>query len=352
MPDANRLSKPALENHIPRLLEKLSRRLARHPSEAWGERLGRALAGSGVGVAHAQQRIALHYTLAEALRELSLFRLTVLAVCEEHDVAPNHEELELLHATVDEMMAASASERDRISRSMYERAMAVVAHDLRSPLSTITFQAALLQHGRADLEKAGDMLARNAGLMARLVGDLLTFSTLQAGHFVLEMADVEVRELVQQTREQFRPLADQRHIAVVTVVPEREVHLRCDRDRIIQALTNLVANAVKFTPDDGRVQIELDADERECVFRVRDTGPGIRPEHVEDVFRPFWQAEASNKGAGLGLAIARGIVEAHGGEIGVERAGPGATFMFSIPYGATAHVGASESRPQGARCDT
>lgn len=340
VPDANHLSKPALEDHIPRLLEKLATRLASNLSEPHGELAGRQLAGSGVGVAHAQQRIAHHYTLPEALRELSLFRLTVLAICEERSVSLSNEEREVLHATIDEMMTSSASERERIARTLYERAMAVVAHDLRNPLNTIAMQAALLQQGASGQEKAGDTLARNAGLMDRLISDLFTFSTLQAGQFAVVWADVDVRELVLEVCEQFRPIAARRSIDIASDTPDREVRLRCDRDRIVQVLGNLVANAVKFTPKGGRVRIELDASGRQCVFRVSDTGPGIRPEQLEDVFRPFWQAEASSQGAGLGLAIARGIVEAHGGEIGIVRAGPGATFVFSIPY-----ESASDGRP-------
>lgn len=346
VPDANRLPRPALEDHIPELLERLLKRLARHPDEPWGERVGREVGGSGVGIAHARQRIALNYTLPEALRELSLFRVTVLSVCAEHDVTLSRDEAELFHATIDEMMTTSASELERISRRMYEQLMAVVAHDLRNPLNTITFQAARLKRGALDEpEKAGETLARNAKLMERLIGDLLTFSTLQAGHLAIEAADVDVREIARHTCEQFRPIAERRGIEVSAAVPEREVRVRCDRDRIVQALGNIVANAVKFTPDGGRVGIELDADGSECVFRVRDTGPGIPPEHIEDVFRPFWQAEPNKKGMGLGLAIARGIVEAHGGEIGVERAGPGATFMFTIPYGAVPSPSASLPPP-------
>ncbi len=341
VPEANRLPKPALEDHIPEVIDTLLKRLERHPAQAWGERAGRQDGGSGVGVAHARQRIALHYTLPEALRELSLFRVTVLSLCEEQHVTLGGDEAELFHATIDEMMTTSASELERISRRMYEQLMAVVAHDLRNPLNTITFQAARLKRGALDPEKAGDTLARNAKLMERLIGDLLTFSTLQAGHFAIEAADIDAREIVRHTCEQFRPLAEKRAIEISAVVPERDVLLRADRDRLEQALGNVVANAVKFTPDGGRVRIELDADGRECVFRVRDTGPGIPPEHIEDVFRPFWQAEPSKKGMGLGL----GIVEAHGGEIGVERAGPGATFVFAIPYGSVPLPSASLPPP-------
>ncbi len=345
VPDANCLPKPALVDHVPELLDKLVKRLTRQPSKPWGERAGREVGGSGVGVAHARQRIAVHYTLPEALRELSLFRVTVLALCDEHDVSLSQDEAELLHVTVDEMMTASASELERTSRQMYEQLMAVVAHDLRNPLNSIALQAAALKGGQFDrqkAEKAGKTLSRNAKLMERLIEDLHTFSTLQAGHLAIHAAEVDVRELVRHMWEAFKPLGEQRHISVIATLPDQDVVLRCDQDRIGQALANIIANAVKFTPPGGRVTIEVDADGPRCVFRVRDTGPGIAPEHIEDVFRPFWQADTTKHGSGLGLAIARGIVEAHGGDIGIERsAGPGASFVLAIPFDAQVKNSAS-----------
>ena len=335
VPDANRLPKPALEDHVPQLIDRLLRRLANRPSEPWGERAGREVGASGVGVAHARQRIAQRYTLPEALRELSLFRLAVLGLCEERRVSLSRDEAELFHATIDEVMTTSACELERISRGMYEQLMAVVAHDLRNPLGTIQFQATRLKRGTLDAvtaEKAGDALTRNAQMMNRLIGDLLTFSSLQAGHLPIEAAELGASDIVREVCEQVRPLAERRGIEIVTALPDREIVLRADRDRLVQALGNVAGNAVKFSPDNGIVFIELEAGSRACVFRVRDTGPGVAPEHVEDVFRPFWQAHANKHGMGLGLAIARGIVEAHGGEIAIEQGGPGATFAFSVPY--------------------
>ena len=114
-------------------------------------------------------------------------------------------------------------------------------------------------------------------------------------------------------------------------LPDEETFMVCDPHRIEQALGNLVANAIKFTPAGGTVRIEMGAASDHVFFRVSDTGPGISPEHASEIFRPFWQApDAPRQGVGLGLAIARGIVEAHGGSLTVESApGAGATFSFS-----------------------
>jgi signal transduction histidine kinase len=341
VPGANRLSVPALEDHIPELIRRLLMRLARHPTEGWGERVGREVAASTVGVEHAQQRFAVHYTVAEALRELSHFRASVLVLCAEYHVVPNLDESALLHTTIDEMMARSATELERSSLGVHEQAMAVVAHDLRNPLNTIAMYAARMQAGDAvsSPSKTGEILARSVRSMDRLVEDLLTFSKLEGGRFSIQAAQVDARDVAREVSEQYGPAARRRRIELSTAMPDEAVRLVCDHDRILQALGNLVGNAIKFTPEGGRVRVDLEAREGHCLFRVTDTGPGIAPEHVEDVFRPFWQAPGSRQGAGLGLAIARGIVEGHGGTIGVERhPPPGAHLVFTIPYEA---VGAS-----------
>jgi signal transduction histidine kinase len=339
VPDANRLTSPALEDHIPRLLEHLLQRLTRHPDTAWGERVGRVVGTSAeVGVAHAQQRFAVHYTLSEALRELSHLRAAVLDLCAAHAVAPNADEMTLLHSAIDEMMMTSATEIERADRRAYEQAMAVVAHDLRNPLNTIAVHAALMQNESRlfDPRNSGRVLAQSARIMGRLVEDLLAYAKLEAGHFSVHPADVDACDLVRETLDQYRHSASRRKIELSVGLPNRPTRIICDHDRILQALGNLVGNAIKFTPNGGRVRVELEPLEERCQFRVADSGPGIAPEHTEEVFRPFWQAPGAAVGAGLGLAIARGIVEAHGGEIGIERHAPaGACFVFTLPYDAT-----------------
>lgn len=109
----------------------------------------------------------------------------------------------------------------------------------------------------------------------------------------------------------------------------------------MQALGNIVGNAIKFTPEGGRVRIALDVLPDRYAVRVSDTGLGINPEHADNIFRPFWQAPGAKHGSGLGLAIARGIVEAHGGQIMVEGSStPGATIVFSLPS-TEKHTGSS-----------
>jgi signal transduction histidine kinase len=330
---ANRLSTPALEDHIPELIDRLLERLAVHPLAAWGERVGREVGGSGVGIAHARQRLALQYTLAEALRELSLFRATVLDLCVDRLVSLKPDEAKLFHATIDEMMATSANALEQATTSAYEQAMGVIAHDLRNPISVISMQAARFQAGKVDdPRKAGENLARSARMMDRLVEDLLMYSKLEAGHFSVHVEEVDARDILLETCEHYRTTAERRNVALSSMAPSSAVQIQCDRDRLAQALGNLLGNAIKFSPKGGCVSAELEALADRCVFRVSDTGPGVSADHVDNIFRPFWQAPGTSNGAGLGLAIARGIIEAHGGELALEQhAPPGATFVFSLP---------------------
>jgi signal transduction histidine kinase len=343
VPNANRLSTPALEDHIPQVISRLLQRLEVHPPEEWGERVGRELGGSGLSARHARERISEHYTLPQALRELSHFRATVLDFCVEQLVSLNPEEAKLLHTAIDEMMATSAGALQKVTTSIYEQAMGVVAHDLRNPLNTITMQAARLEQGSTEA-KAGQVLSRCARMMNRLVEDLLTYSRLEAGHFSIHAAEADPREILKEAAEHWAPLAQKRGIDLVLSPPRTENVrlLLCDRDRVMQALGNVVGNAIKFTPQGGCVRLELEERAGSCVLRVSDTGPGVAPEHVEHLFHPFWQGPESKQGAGLGLAIARGILEAHRGEIAIEpHAPPGATFVLALPYDAAPAQSAS-----------
>ncbi len=263
----------------------------------------------------------------------------MLELCDENHVSLKPEESTLLHTTIDEMMRTSASEFERASVSAYDTAMGVIAHDLRNPLNTIALHAEGLKSGQPIEEpaKAGEMLARNVRIMERLVEDLLAYSKIETGQFSVYPVDIDVCALARAVCENYQPLAHRRKIALTVSVPATAVRAIGDGDRLIQALGNLVGNALKFTPAGGAVRIELEARVDRCLLSVSDTGPGVAPEHAENVFRPFWQAPGTaSKGAGLGLAIARAIIEAHGGALGLEsHPPPGATFVLTLPYQGT-----------------
>jgi signal transduction histidine kinase len=335
VPSANRLSRPALEDHIPTLVARLLHRLTWHAPDKWGERAGRDMGGSNeLGLAHAQQRSAAHFSIGEALRELSHFREAILELCNENQIVLKLEEAKLLHTTIDELMAASVIARERIAHDETVQVMGMVAHDLRTPLGTFAIHAAMVKDGtRIDGASQAAILERSVSQMARLIEDLLTATKLDVGHLSIEPARVDVRTIVKAVIEQLGYAASRKRIRVTCSLPESEVIVSCDPARVEQIVGNLLSNAIKFAPVDGQVQVQLEATVTEAIFHVIDNGPGIPAEHRDAIFQPFWQGPAAARsGVGLGLAIARGFVEAHGGTIGVETPPlGGSAFRFTLP---------------------
>ena len=221
-----------------------------------------------------------------------------------------------------------------------EEVLGVVAHDLRNPLNLIGTATQFVEEVDPPPERRKEMLAmtrRAVQQMNRLIGDLLDTVRLQAGKLSLEVEEVPVRTLVAQAEETFRQPAAAQGIALEVVAPADErLAVRADPGRTLQVLGNLLANALKFTGKGGRVTLRVTPDEAgQVLFQVADTGPGIPPEGLAHLFDRFWQArKADRRGVGLGLAISKGIVEAHGGRIRAESAvGVGSTFSFTLPVG-------------------
>jgi len=223
--------------------------------------------------------------------------------------------------------------------------LGVVAHDLRNPLSLIVTTTELLQEEDLAATQRKQVLdiARRAGKeMNRLIEDLLDTVQLESGKLSLVLEDVSVVAVCREADETFRPLAERRRLKLTANPCDDGVCVRADPVRVSQVLGNLLANAIKFTPEGGDVTFGASPSEKEVVFEVRDTGPGIPPEQIEHLFDQFWQARKNDKrGVGLGLTIAKGIVEAHGGRIWCHSVvGEGSTFAFSLPAG-----GAAQEQP-------
>ena len=223
-----------------------------------------------------------------------------------------------------------------------DQVLSVVAHDLRNPLSTILTQVwALKRHGpepeRRSL-KPGEVIQRAAKRMNRLIQDLLDVALMEAGQLTIERARLSAGGLIVEAVEMQRPLASSSSLELRVEVDPEVPEVWGDRDRLLQVFDNLIGNAIKFTKTGGRITVGAAARDDEVVFWVADTGCGIASENLPRVFDRFWQAtRAGRQGAGLGLAITKGIVEAHGGHIWVEsEAGRGTTFFFAIPRISTA----------------
>ncbi len=215
--------------------------------------------------------------------------------------------------------------------------LAVVAHDLRNPLNTVTMAIGLMLENtpveRTQERRQVEIVRRAADRMNRMIQDLLDVKRMESGRLAIDLRPEDVDVIINDMIEMLRPLAVGSSIALEAKVPEGLPPVLADSARIQQVLSNLVGNAVKFTPRDGRITVCAEQMEGEIRFGVIDTGPGIPPEQVPHIFGQFWQASSSDRrGIGLGLAIAKGIVEAHKGTIWVEsHVGLGSTFYFTLP---------------------
>lgn len=220
--------------------------------------------------------------------------------------------------------------------------VAVVSHDLRSPLGVIQMQAALLLQASSGLEgepsrrlrATAERVQRSVDRMNALIADLLDLARIEAGRFVLHRQAVPPSELLEEALLLMLPLAEAKRIGVVPRA-DAMAPVLADRERVFQVFSNLLGNAIKFTPEGGTIWMTAELRGREALFTVRDTGPGIPEDALPHVFLRYWQPPEKRqgpRGTGLGLYIAKGIVEAHGGEIWAEsEVGAGARFMFTLP---------------------
>lgn len=221
----------------------------------------------------------------------------------------------------------SLRERDHI--------LAVVSHDLRNPLSTMMMAASLLLEDISEEKKQAQVaiLHRCVNQMQRLINDLMDSTRLEGGVLRVLPEPCPVRRLVSSAVETFTPLAEARSVTLQADI-RTDATVLADADRVVQVFSNLLSNAVDHTPGGGTITVGAEpGPEGFARFRVSDTGAGIDARDLPKVFERFWQGGGNESGgAGLGLAIARGIVTAHGGEISVEsQRGAGTTFHFTLP---------------------
>ena len=223
-----------------------------------------------------------------------------------------------------------------------ERILAVVAHDLRTPLCALLMDAEMLDARRPcnlDDGQAATVsrMYQTARRMDGLIDDLLEVSRVDRGVMALALREHQVDELLAEAAQMLRPLVEVSGLELRVRGCADAPTLFADDGRVLQVISNLVGNAVKFTPAPGVIYLSAELLGDECRISVRDTGPGIPPEQVPHLFGAFWQARhADRRGLGLGLAIARGIVEAHGGRIwAASTVGQGTTFTFSLPFRAS-----------------
>ena len=264
------------------------------------------------------------------------------------------DEVAQLAATFDRMaeQLQAGIERERAQEMARREMVAAVSHDLRTPLTTMRAMVEAVTDGvvtePAEVRRYMDLIRGETRQLSRLIDDLFELSQIESGALTLDLAPTHLPELVAQTLEAYEAPARDGGVTLAHAADPAIPPVRADAERLMRVLRNLIDNALRFTPAGGRVEVEARLERpgsagRDGAVRVsvRDTGPGLPPEETERVFERFYRSarartrSTGTPGAGLGLTIARGLVQAHGGRMWAEsRPGAGASFHFTLPLSA------------------
>ena len=354
-----------LQGHLPALTEKVIKFLRGEPAENFEEHAAE----------HGRQRRALGYSVVPLLRELQIFRRVLTDMILEiagSDISA--EEIDrgrnLIIDAVDRSMNVSilqytlAAEEERDSaqgearelHAQRDRFLATLSHELRNQISPILLGAQLLRDLKPPdrrMEQAVERIERQARHQAILIDDLLDISRFRYGKLQLTCENLDLRIPVQDAVETFQNDIVAKRLKIEVELPERPLLASADETRIAQVLINLLSNSLKFTPPGGTIGVRLSEKEGAAVLIVRDTGVGIDPELLPQLFTMFFQADEPSKkmktGLGVGLALAKVLVEMHGGAIEAysEGVGKGAEFVVRLPL--AAHTPEQEPTFQGRR---
>ena len=353
-----------LDDHLPSLLDKLAEGLrVEVPHDVEAE-----------GAAHGHQRRVLGYTVPEILWEFRIFRQVLMDCLRDyqrvHRNGVTDEEIdearERILDVIDRSMTASAqryttdteAERNTAMHALHERTnelaqrtaaleeadrqknhfLAMLSHELRNPIAPILSATHILKQAHLEprFERARDIIGRQARYQARLLDDLLEVNRIILGKFTLHKAPVDFLDAIRQAAETCAGALTAKHIDLELTLPAAPVVVHADPTRIVQVVTNLLTNAVKFTPPRGKVWLAVDIEDKTAVLRLRDTGIGIDPHLLPHIFEMFAQADSSldraSSGLGVGLTLAKHLVEAHGGAIEAHSEGLGKGALFIVRW--------------------
>lgn len=253
-----------------------------------------------------------------------------LNIAQHVGLAVDRQEMDQRHA---ELYEAEQRARREAERAVEDRdhLLAVVSHDLRTPLTAIAVAVSLLETSDGPRGHL-DTIQRATSSMDRLIADLLDFERLRAGALQIRRHPHRCGEILTDVVTLMQPLARHKDLSLRAVSGELDTMVSCDRDRTTQVLSNLISNAIRFAPDGTAIELAAKAGEGWVEISVSDRGPGIPPDAIDRVFERHYQAAPNGHGVGLGLSIARALVEAHGGEIRIESdRDTGTTVSFTLP---------------------
>ncbi|HEY9282193.1 MAG TPA: HAMP domain-containing sensor histidine kinase [Pyrinomonadaceae bacterium] len=320
--------------------------------------LGAWYGGAGPGaLAAVLSACAANFTFLPPIHSLAVVNLsTALRIAEFLLVSALVIALNAARLKAQRRAEAAHAEAEAANR-MKDDFLAMVSHDLRAPLSAILGWTRIMvagDHDPATCARAVAVIERNASAQRQLIDDLMDVARITSGTLRVEVRPLLLRELISAAVESVRPAAEAKGLGIVASLGAEFALVSGDAGRLEQVVMNLLSNAVKFTPEGGRVEVLLDASDAEARLVVSDTGRGIEAEFLPHVFERFRQSDGTEKlrraGLGIGLAIVRHLVEAHGGTVRAESdgAGRGATFTVRLPLAARpAGVGRDVKLPAG-----
>jgi signal transduction histidine kinase len=343
-----RLDDKQLEDHLPALTEKIIKILRGEPADNL----------ENDAAQHGRQRRVLGYSVVQLLQELQIFRRVLFDIVQELGTEVSVEEIDRSRDVIQDMIDRSvnasvaqytlAAEEERNSaqgeakalHAQRDRFLVTLSHELRNQVSPILLSTQLLKQllpADPRMQKAVERIERQARHQAILIDDLLDLSRFRYGRLRLKRETVDLRQSVQHALETFQTDFQAKHLSVQVEVPERPIMAFVDQTRIVQILVNLLSNSIKFTPPQGSIAVRLAEQSGTIDLSVQDTGVGITAEILPKLFNMFFQSEEPSKsvttGLGVGLALAKILVQMHDGTIEAhsEGIGKGAEFLVHLP---------------------
>lgn len=267
----------------------------------------------------------------------------------DNNLSRERESVDLASQNAVRDLAAEQAHHTSIKEELSDRELAqgIICHDLKNQAVAISIGAQLLRRqlardswDRADLIRQLSAMENNAAFMSRMIDSILDVERFAHGTVTLNVNRADLCVLLQNTAKLFSPVAISKSCTLVTDLGPEPLWVSVDHDRLLQAVSNLVGNAIKFTPSGGTIRLAAQQDRMRVTVSVTDTGPGIAEEDRLKLFRKFSQLNKTEGGLGLGLYIAKSIVEAHGGTIWVDSTlGQGSSFRFTLPLAPMSDLG-------------
>jgi signal transduction histidine kinase len=296
---------------------------------------------------HGIARLESNFTIEQLVSEYRALRSSVLRLWTKSQsltCATDIEDIIRFDEAIDQLLAASvfsfAEAKRRVEEAEKDRRsnfLAMLGHELRNPLSPISSAATILKKADRDspvIDKVSDIISRQVSHMAGLIDDLLDVSRVTRGMIEIKLEVVDLKQVIEHAVEQVEPQIQARRQKLLVTTPPEPAIVQVDKKRIVQIITNLLANATKYTPEEGHVQLKVKLRQNDVIISIEDNGAGMAPDFIPQAFELFAQAvrtpDRAEGGLGLGLALVKNLVELHGGQVSCSSEGLGKGSQFTV----------------------